>query len=266
MIMNFKADIVAHSTSPAGKDIITMSLTYPRFIHSELMTHRVFSRNAMSSRAVPVAKMIEQVRTNPAAPIHWGSNKPGMQAGEESKGHDLAAAREYWNVAAVHATNIAEDMMNMGLHKQVVNRILEPFQWMHTLVTSTEWDNFFNLRLSPMAQPEFRHLAVMMSEAQGVSQPVLTDWHLPYITADDIAKGFDKHELCLISAARCARVSYLNHDGSAPNVEKDLVLAETLKSSGHASPFEHQALAASFVDAASRNFKGWHQFRAIISL
>ena len=75
--------VIADSISESGKRITTFQLKYPRFIHSEVMTHRVFSRNASSSRAIPVKKMIEQVRNNPAMPIHWGANQSGMQAKNE---------------------------------------------------------------------------------------------------------------------------------------------------------------------------------------
>lgn len=158
----FEAKIILDSINESGDRLTTFQLRYPRFIHSELMTHRVFSRNAMSSRAVPVAKMIAQVRENPAKPIHWGMNKPGMQATEEVP---VASAEHLWQKAANLAADVAEQMVKLNLHKQVANRILEPFQWMNTIVTATEWDNFFELRAHPDAQPEFQKLAVMMQNA-----------------------------------------------------------------------------------------------------
>lgn len=258
------AQVVKHSTSRGGSPIITLSLVYPRFIHSEFMTHRAFSRNSMSSRAVPVAKMIEQVRTAPATPAHWGANQPGMQANMEvdRKGDALAL----WNLAASQAADVAERMNDLGLHKQVTNRILEPFQWMRTVVTSTEWDNFFFLRCNPMAEPNMRDLAECMRNAIETSVPIERDFHMPYFDDIEFIKiAGDVNKACMISAARCARVSYLNHDGSAPDIDKDLDLGEKLKSSNHASPFEHVAIAAG-ADYKSRNFTGWTQYRETLGL
>lgn len=261
------AKIVLCSKSPHhDHKISTLSLVYPRFIHSEFMTHRVFSRNAMSSRAVPVAKMIEQVRRDPAMPIHWGANQPGMQANGEVGSEARADATGLWRQAANVAANIAEAMSDdLGLHKQVVNRILEPFQWMHTIVTSTEWENFFSLRLDQAAEPNMRRLAEKMLDAFGATTAVERDLHVPFVNEADHLM-FDDRTLCMISAARCARVSYLNHDGSEPNVTKDLELARMLQTSRHASPFEHQAMALADPCFPSRNFFGWGQFRESISL
>lgn len=257
------ARVVKHSITRASSPIATLSLIYPRFIHGEFMTHRAFSRNAMSSRAVPVVKMIEQVRIDPAAPIHWGANQPGMQASGEVENIELAKSK--WTLAAMRAADIAEDMAAMGMHKQVVNRILEPFQWMHTVVTATDWDNFFDLRCHDAAEPNMRALAETIRHALSLSTPIERDQHLPYFEDTDYLKVKNEMEACLVSAARCARVSYLNHDGSAPVIEKDLALAETLKTSKHASPFEHVAFAAG-ADVRSRNFTGWTQFREVIGL
>jgi thymidylate synthase ThyX len=258
------ATVVKHSVTRGGSPIATLALVYPRFVHSEFMTHRAFSRNAMSSRAVPVAKMIAQVRENPAMPIHWGANQPGMQAGGEIE--DRYEGVSIWLCAAADAANRAEQLNNLGLHKQVVNRILEPFQWMHTVVTSTEWENFFSLRCHEMAEPNMQALAYCMRDALQQSTPLERDFHMPYFDDIEYIKiDGDVSKACMISAARCARVSYLNHDGTAPDIEKDLALGETLKTSNHASPFEHVAFAAAS-DVKSRNFTGWTQYREVIGL
>ena len=256
--MNTSAKIILDSVSPVGARLTTMQLVYPRFIHSEFMTHRVFSRNAASSRAIPVAKMIEQVRSDPAMPCHWGKNQPGMQAREEVE--DIREAKRLWEIAAWRAADVAESMNALGLHKQVVNRILEPFQWMHTIVTATEWDNFFKLRLHPDADPNIFRLAWVMKEAMDISVSVKRTLHAPYVnmTLDGL---MDMNDVAMVSAARCARVSYLNHDGSDPDPVKDFALAETLKDSGHASPFEHVAYPDEFADGQNANFHGWKSFR-----
>lgn len=150
-------------------------------------------------------------------------------------------------------------MSGIGLHKQVVNRILEPFQWMHTIVTATAWSNFFKLRLHPAADPNIHELARVMKEAMEVSTPTERMTHTPYVggLADEYY-GLAS----LISAARCARVSYLNHDGSVPDAEKDIALACMLKDAGHASPFEHVAFADEDDGAQWANLRGWCSYRS----
>lgn len=294
-----KAQIIADSVSEAGKRLTTLQLCYPRFIHSEFMTHRVFSRNASSSRAIPVAKVIEQVRNDPAMPIHWGKNQPGMQAHEELTGESRADAIENWKQAALYAAEWAQYLMDDGVHKQVANRILEPFQWIHVVVTATEWDNFFELRAHEDAQPEIHELAIQMRAAMESSTPKLLEpgeWHLPYVTDEDYdavaryrreAMGMTDLEswdndgitemLCRVSAARCCRVSYLKHDGHRSTVSDDLLLCDRLAGARpiHASPFEHQAAPDQQLQKPNGefwwanghlhgNFVGWIQHRKII--
>ena len=279
--MTCEVRIIEDSISEGGKRLTTVQLKYWRAIHAELMTHRVFSRNASSSRAIPVAKMIEQVRTDPAGPIHWGANQPGMQAGAELTGEDLLNAKSLWRYAAIRAAEVAEKMMDLGLHKQVANRILEPFQYIHVVVTATEWDNFSELRCHPDAQPEIQELACAIRDAMAKSKPrLLTNgyWHLPYVSDYERQDGYWKGketELCKLSAARCARVSYLLHDGSTPNIAKDLELFDRLVGSKpiHASPIEHQAQPDVWVSHGGYenwsqpglhgNFVGWNQYRKL---
>lgn len=253
-----EAKVIDDSVSPGGVRLTTLQLKYPRFIHSEFMTHRVFSRNAASSRAIPIAKMIEQVRTDPAMPIEWGANQPGMQAGAEVEERDRAALS--WRMGALEAANRAEIMMKLGLHKQIVNRVLEPFQWMHTIVTATEWANFFALRDHPAAQPEIAALARSMRVAMSMSRPDVQFWHIPYVGAEE-ALIHNRDEVLMVSAARCARVSYLNHDGSNPDWQRDLELAYKLLEAKHMSPFEHQAHALDDPKQRSGNLRGWGQYR-----
>lgn len=248
------ARIIAHSkSSVTGKEIVTFELIYPRFIHSELMTHRLFSRNAASSRAIPVSKMIEMVRENPAAPIHYGKNQPGMQAKEELDDWNKGCVVEAWVSAATHAARLAEDMNKWGAHKQIVNRILEPFQWMKTVVTSTEWDNWFWLRNHPDAQPEIKRLAEVMWEAKEASEPQLLHpgwWHVPYfdngywcpfmMDEDCYDNPTTLEEALAISSSCCAQVSYRKLDDSLEKA-KD-IFAKLIESKPcHASPTEHQA-------------------------
>lgn len=275
--MTISAKIIKDSISEDGVRLTTLQLKYQRFFHSELMTHRAFSRNASSSRAIPVAKMIEQVRTNPAMPIYWGSNKPGMQAGEELTGKALERAKELWRMAAQYAADCADEMQNKdtSLHKQVANRILEPFQWIHVIVTATEWNNFFELRIHLDAQPEIHELALQIKAAMSNSVPTLLkdgEWHLPYVTdidrSDVRAMNLDSSTLLKISAARCARVSYLTHDGKEPDIGQDLALYDRLVTMkpAHASPIEHQATPNNSKEYAYLygNFNGWVQYRKLV--
>lgn len=274
-----KAQMVQHScgTSTHIPPLITLSLVYPRFIHAEFMTHRVFSRNASSSRAVPIKKMIDLVESHAAAPIEYGSNQPGMQAGALLDGEALSNAQDIWHAAAASAVKHARKMADAGVHKQIVNRIMEPFSHINTIVTATDWDNFFKLRISPMAQPEIRELAVKMKAAIDASTPVTRArgaWHLPYITDEEremlAVDNGGGYTAALISAARCARVSYMTHDGLEPDMMKDLALARRLASDQHASPFEHQGQPLySHKDGEPgqcRNFTGWLQFRGLLKI
>lgn len=261
--MSFEAEIIADSISQQDIRLITYKLRYPRFIHAELMTHRVFSRNASSSRAIPVQRMIEDLRRDPAMPVFWGSNKPGMQAGEELTGDELAFAKAHWQSAMNYAIQHAETLMSFGLHKQIANRILEPWGHINVVVSATDYENFFTLRRHKDAQPEIKYLADLMYEARENSTPRLLlpgQWHLPFITKEDWSAArirakqnritrdepmYDElvKPLIKVSAARCARTSYLTHDGKQTTVEEDLALHDKLVVAQplHASPAEHQA-------------------------
>ena len=255
--------------------IITFELEYPRFIHSELMTHRVFSRNAASSRAIPTDKLIEQVRNNPAMPVYWGINRSGMQAVHEHS--DINACRSYWKAAAASAAAEALRLSKLDLHKQIINRVLEPFMLMKTIVTSTEWENFYDLRLHKDAQPEFKVLAETMYKSIEDFTPMAIDfgeWHVPYIKrARNTAskelyyvignKVIDLPTAIKISGSCCAQVSYKATDTSIEKAERIYDKLITSKPA-HASPIEHQCTPSNHPTEFTRNFKGWVQHRAII--
>lgn len=268
--MTCKVTIVEDTISTAGKRITTFQLRYWRAIHSELLTHRMFSRNASSSRAVPVSKTLAQVWKDPAGPIHWGKNQTGMQAYNQLTGWKLKAARLLWNLAGKAACVFAYAASKLGGAKQWTNRLLEPWQYISVIVTATEFDNFFELRCHPDAQPEFQELAVMMQTALKNSKPRkvtsnalrYANWHLPYVSAKE-RENYDIYDCVKFSAARCARVSYLTHDGRVPKPEEDQKLFDRLVGSVplHCSPIEHQAFVASSPATRSGNFVGWIQYR-----
>lgn len=327
------AKVICDSISPEGIRLTTLQLRYPRVIHSEFMTHRVFSRNASSSRAIPVQRLIQDVLDDPYIPIHWGKNQKGMQADEEcneriyipSSVIDIQALKggnyakytsfpfnghrytneEAWLYARNYAVMMAQAFSAVGYHKQIVNRLLEPFSHINVVVSSTKWKNFFALRKHEDAMPEINALAKemhkqlygAMEESIKASNPELLqpgEWHLPYVTdadrhnareyvigaetAHDLEHYIDyippteEEILIKLSVARCARVSYLTHEGKSPNMESDLKLYDDLVGSNplHASPAEHQATPDKFWYEPGEhwqspnlhgNFHGWIQYR-----
>ena len=256
--MAYDAKLLADSISPNGIRLVSMEATYPRFIHSEVLTHRVYSRNSSSSRAIPIEKMIKQVVDDPVIPVRWGKNQKGMQAFEELSKESKKAAEIIWLKARDEAVNKAYSLLNCGVHKQLVNRILEPWMWITIIITGTEWDNFINLRTDKDAQPEIQTLvATLRSLYYGYTKPQppkYGGWHLPFITDEDERASLfqnpnsneivsDKEAvdwLKRVSAGRCARVSYLTHDGKRDH-QADIELCKLLLSGGHYSPLEHQA-------------------------
>ena len=264
------AVVIADSISDQGIRITTFQLRYWRAIHAELMTHRVFSRNAGSSRARPSKAIIEQVAHDPWGPIVWGLNEPGMQANNLADIDVEMQSLWSWRNIAKRAANSATVLLNLGLHKQIVNRVLEPFTYIDVVVTATDYANWFALRLDKDAQPEIQQLAQAMKDAMDASKPVLLnpgEWHLPYITTNDYAEAQnhvsyviskDRPETLLdllkkISAARCARTSYKAFDGKVASIDDDLALFDKLMSGNlkHASPTEHQATPD--IEIGSRN-------------
>lgn len=259
------ANIVADSISHVGKRITTLELVYPRFIHAEVMTHRAFSRNASSSRAIPVERSVSMALEEMVYPARWGLNQRGMQASEANlDGLNEELAEELWAGAASHCASVAKRLGDMGVHKQWANRMLEWFSNIRVLVTATEWDNFFELRDHPDAQDEMQMLAQAIRAAMDGNEPRHTDLHLPYVTQDELDSVKLTYDMCFkVSAARCCRVSYLKHNGDHPTIEEDLALFDRLAGSRpiHASPLEHQAMATNSTLGVSRNFRGWKQFR-----
>lgn len=284
--MAFGARVIADSVSPAGVRLTTIEVTIPRIVLAEFNTHRVFSRNSASSRAIPVRKRIEQVLADPFIPNYWGANQKGMQAKTALEEADAQKAERVWREALLNAVESATKMEAIGAHKQLANRLLEPFMWQTIIVTATEWKNFFALRDNEMAQPEIQEPARLMRAAYEASTPTpiqLGEWHLPLIQPEERDGVFERSgEARKISAARCARVSYLTHDGKR-DLDADLVLYERLVSGGHMSPLEHVATPLKYsgkliaVDKTVLgnpiyewfpefvgNFRGWKQLRKFV--
>lgn len=257
--MAYNVKIIADSINVVGNRLTTFELTYPRFIHSELLTHRMFSRNSASSRAIPVEKLIQRVIDDPVIPLRWGAAQKGMIAGDNLPPDEL---NQRWLAARDSAIAHARFLLAQGCHKTLPNRLLETWMWITVVVTATEWDNFFTLRTAPDAEDHFRHLALIMLEEYADSIPHLLqpgEWHLPLALTED-ASAYD---LPRVSAGRCARVSYLTHDGKRDPVA-DMALCDRLVVNRHMSPLEHPAMALGTSERVA-NFTGWVQLRRMVS-
>ena len=269
---NITAKVICDSISEQGVRLTTFEIEYPRFIHSEVMTHRNLSKNSSSSRAIPITKMLEQIESNMAIPLYWGKAKSGMQATEEVDIDDVWWYEEKWKFAFDEVSYRIEQLSDNvegkkgfmpPLHKQVPNRLSEPFQMMKVVITGTDWDNFFNLRIHPDAQPEICMLAYKMYQAMQESKPIelkVGEWHLPYVGFYRVKSGrgfgcveyftgvvgtesyysLTLEQALKLSAASCASVSYRTEGMTLEKADKIfdmLIKAEVI----HSSPFEHLA-------------------------
>jgi Thymidylate synthase complementing protein len=303
--MAYNAEIIADSVSEAGDRLTTFEITFPRIVLSEFNTHRMFSRNSASSRAIPVEKQLLRVLDDPFVPVQWGVNQPGMQAGAELTAGEAEVSlnnhllmRDYAVLGAVAQIGGVDELKDSGLreriaelqdrlqapfeplprplHKQIANRALEPYMWHTVVATGTDWSNYFALRANEQAQPEIQKIAYMMRDLYESHEPTLLrggEWHLPFVQADE--RQLAVESMKKISAARCARVSYLTHDTGIRDIGKDLALHDSLLGSGHMSPFEHPArpmtneerqmymvpIGENLELPYCGNFQGWIQYR-----
>ncbi len=296
---NITAKIIADSRHQGtGTRLTTFELEYPRFIHSEFMTHRMLSKNSASSRAIPIKAMHEHIRAVPQEPVEWGKNNPGMQSKELLAPLQRDAVKMTWDAAREAALSHAHVMSDIGIHKQIANRVTEPFMQMKVVVSGTEWNNFFWLRDHEDADPTIHELASLMKETYDNSicwDLAPGEWHLPYITpardeTDEIQYWSDENTVLsledarIVSASCCAQVSYRKSDDSlekAHSIYQRLIGSEPV----HASPVEHQATPIDYDstvqtepetweegvthmtangDLWSGNFRDWIQFRKLI--
>jgi hypothetical protein len=272
--MTVSAEIVASSISREGARIDTFVLEFPRIILSEFNTHRVFSRNTSSSRAIPVEFTNTLVIDNPAMPVMFGANQPGMQhSGEHNEpvfvptryanlvmnGIDPDEARkaatmppeEAWAEFAAAAVNQSRQFSKAGYHKQVCNRLTEFVQHVRVIVTSTSYDNWFALRHHEDADPTIHALANCMLAAYKDATPrklLPGEWHTPFYSdgywseVDNWvdSNGYTLEEALTISASVCAQSSYRKADGTLEKA-RDIYGKLILSAPVHASPVEHQA-------------------------
>jgi thymidylate synthase ThyX len=293
--MGYSAEIIADSISERGDRLTTFEATFPRIVLAEFNTHRVFSRNSASSRAIPVEKQLQRILDDPYVPVYWGANKPGMQAAAELDSEEIEIAkanhllnRDYAVLGAVaqiggvdtlkdgtlrdRIAELQERLHYPGvplktpLHKQIANRGLEPYMWHTVIVTATDYANFFALRANEHAEPAFQPIAYAMKDLYQTHEPTLLgegEWHLPLVQPDE--RGLAIEALKKISSGRCARSSYLMHNTGKRDIGKDIGLHDSLLGNGHMSPFEHVARPMTDAEYAASpyqgNFRGWHQYR-----
>jgi hypothetical protein len=266
--MAYSAKILCDSISPDDIRLTTLEVTLPRIVLSEFNTHRMLSRNSSSSRARPVEKQIKDILDDPFIPEYWGKNQKGMQAEEELIGQERKDAIDKWIQARDNAVMSAKELLKTGVHKQLTNRLLEPWMWQTIITSATEWSNFFALRRHKDAQPEIKKAADLMHIAINDSKPKLIffdEYHLPLIQDGELEElkkqGLDPR---LVSVGRCCRVSYLTHLG-VRDPKADVELAIQLQTSGHMSPYEHIATPTKLAkDMFIGNFRGWVQLRKIL--
>lgn len=263
--MSYEVKVLADSVGPVGIRLTTLQCKFPRFILAEVNTHRVFSRNSASSRAIPPEKLIQAVKDDPFVPATFNQRVKGMGVGEPLDVLQASMAESHWMQALADAIHWAEKLNELNVDKSRINRLLEPFMWHTSIISATEWSNFFALRNSPEAQPEFQRLAFMMEQAMRLSTPQEVKygkWHLPLVT--DTERGTrESSYLRMVSAGRCAKVSYgtleVEESGDA-----SFLRAQRLLNSRHLSPFEHQAMPHDKHPVVFSNFRGWVQFRKMI--
>lgn len=288
-----KSEIVADSVcAETGKRLTTFVIEYPRFILAELNTHRMLGKNSSSSRAIPINTILKAILTNPAMPVHWGKNKSGMQADGELSKFRQKLGKAAWVAGAYLAVSVSWVLSKIGTHKQVANRVTEPYQWMRTVITGTEWENLWWLRNHPDAQPEFKALVEMMQrEYESVEPKVLSkgEWHTPFyrdgfwsaVEGGEVDKyGYKLEEALKISVSCAAQTSFRRNDDT---LEKAVRIYGMLNIGSetepmHASPAEHQGtpmgkdieLIEFGVTAKhkqlgymSGNLAGWIQFRQL---
>lgn len=272
------AKVIEDSLSPSGIRLTTLELEFPRYILAEFGTHRVFSRNTSSSRAIPTKKLIDSAMEKFVEPVRYGINKSGMQPSLDNlEGEALAEARQIWMDMAEYVVKGCRRLAEIGLHKQWASRPLEWFTTVRLVASATDFRGFFNLRDHFEAQDEIHYLTHEMINAMNNSTPILraaNEWHLPYVTEEE--RGIlSIDDAVKVSASRCARTSYKTQHGVTSTLEEDIALFNRLRHDDskpfdihedifHASPTEHPCIPAEIEPYMPSNMRGWNQLRKFI--
>lgn len=267
--MDIKAKVIEDSIvsswhTPSFR-LVTMEVRMPRCILAELNTHRVFSRNSASSRAIPLPRFRQAIVDSPYYPDAWLAAQKGMTGGDELSQQSTAQVKQSLQDLFVHSQRAHVDLQNLGVCKQQANRFLEPWMYTTVLVSSSLWANFFTLRCNPAADPAMQATADAMLKAfcESVPKPLkFGEWHLPYYTSDLFALSPENQRM--VCAMRCARVSYTSSIVTGTDPMTDLARAHDLAQAGHWSPFEHVATPLADLAEQEGNFIGWRQFRHVL--
>lgn len=293
--MTVRVEMICDSIGEYAPRLSSILMYYPHVIHAELLTHRVFSRNAASSRAIPVKKMIQSVRDDPYVPPKWYANQPGMQGTVELEGVALRRAQRAYNTALCDAIDHAASLDEIGAHKQIANRIINPYMHILVLVTSTQWSNFLHVRDHGDAEPSMQLLRAAVRACLDASKPRLLkpgEWHLPWVSQadcetigqanrtvpEDMRMQRNQTDRLRLSVARSASTSYKTVEGFDMSLERAVGLHDKLVGGDplHASPTEHQAKVDKLFDdrAIVKQFRhpelsgnlapGWIQYRKTI--
>lgn len=302
--MGYHAKVLAHSSHSFIPDLLTVEVRFPRKVLAEVVTHRTcrdvfgefemitsdrsttedMSKNSASSRAIPIEKMIQAVMDDPFIPEKFSRAGKGMQGAGWLEGEEHENAKRQWLMARDMAVFHARGLLSLGVHKQDANRLLEPWAWVTQVVTADEigWNNFFALRCHKDADPAFQKIARMIYLAKKASTSIQLkkgEWHLPFATEQrsecvlSVQTGGRVEPMSIpaplrASAARCAWVSYENHDRESTQEAADRTFVRLCGASPvHASPLEHQAtpLGVHVPRPWVSNLRGWLQLRKLIA-
>lgn len=277
---------VVEDSKVGNNRLTSLVLKFPRTVLAEFNTHRVFSRNSASSRARSVKATIKEVIENPYIPL-WTINKAGMSGHWASPrveaeatevylaGRDAAVrtalallvgsdriegfgrddkeiASRYSEVVDYYYDHMysgtgAEPDFGLSVHKQVLNRVLEPYMFHEVIVTSSYFDNFLKLRDHNEADPAIWGVSHLLGEAIAHSEPTISEIHAPFSSNLEktliLGQPWPVARPHLIkSAMESAQISY-NDKSRAIKSTATAERGESLLTAGHLSPFEHVAVA-----------------------
>lgn len=271
----YLAKVLADSISPTGVRLTTLEVEYPHAVHKDIMTHRMLSRNFQSFRAFPPEKVMENIGKDPFYPVFTKRVK-GMANGVSLEGDELDTAQNIWHDHILGCLDRAQRMIDLDIGKDQVNFVLQDLTWIRGIITATDWDNFFALRAfapdGSKPRPEVEKIAQMMYDAIDYSKPTelaLGQWHMPLVSRHESVWCWEDNDTLewdfwkKVSTGRCARVSYLTHDGKR-DAQKDVGLHDGLLGNFHMSPFEHVATPYYGGNVYLGNFRGWEQYRKSI--
>lgn len=258
------AEMVCDSVSPhTGRRITSAVVRLPRIVLAELNTHAALAKNSASSRAIPTATFRQRVLANPYIPWRWPINGKGMVPKEYAAPDSWRSrfATFAWKGGLVVASLAHRLLERIGVHKEIANRLLEPWMWTEVLVTATDWDGFFAQRCHPAAADGVRAAATVLRALLETHQPTETTLHLPYVQKHEDG---DMRTLFMASARRCRRVSYMRQ-GVVVSLEEDAAAGAEglLENPPHLSPYEHAAMALPTNDRHAKFSGGWKSGRHI---